>query len=57
MNRDLESVLSQTEVAQRLQSLGSQAEPRMTVAQFDAFMRSERERWGKVVKAVGITPE
>jgi tripartite-type tricarboxylate transporter receptor subunit TctC len=57
VNRDLEAVLRQPEVAQRLLALGSLAEPRMSVAEFDTFMRGERERWGKVVKTVGIQPE
>jgi tripartite-type tricarboxylate transporter receptor subunit TctC len=57
VNRDLEAVLKQPEVAQRLLTLGSLAEPRMTVAEFDGFMRGERERWAKVVKTVGIQAE
>ncbi len=56
-NRDLEAVLRQPEVAQRLLALGSLAEQKMSVAEFDAFMRAERERWAKVVKALGITAE
>ena len=55
VNRDVEAVLRQPEVAQRLLSLGSLAEQDMTVAQFGAFMRSERERWAKVVQQLGIT--
>jgi tripartite-type tricarboxylate transporter receptor subunit TctC len=57
VNRDLEAILRQPEVTQRLLALGSLAEPRMTVAEFDTFLRGERERWGKVVKTVGIQPE
>jgi tripartite-type tricarboxylate transporter receptor subunit TctC len=57
VNRDLEAVLQQPEVAQRLQALGSQAEPRMSVPEFDAFMRGERERWAKLVTQLGIQPE
>ena len=52
---DLEAVLRQPEVAQRLLSLGSLAEQDMSVAQFDAFMRGERERWAQVVKQLDIT--
>jgi hypothetical protein len=29
----------------------------MSVAEFDTFLRGERERWGKVVRTVGIQPE
>ena len=35
----------------------SLAEPKMSVSEFDAFMRAERERWAKVVKALGIVAE
>jgi tripartite-type tricarboxylate transporter receptor subunit TctC len=57
VNADVELVLRQPEVSQRLLALGSIAEPRMSVAEFDAFMRGERERWARVVKTLGITAE
>jgi tripartite-type tricarboxylate transporter receptor subunit TctC len=57
VNRDLETVLKQPEVAQRMLALGSIVEQRMSVQEFDGFMRGERERWGKVVKTLGIQPE
>ncbi|SDH36034.1 tripartite tricarboxylate transporter substrate binding protein [Variovorax sp. OV700] len=57
VNRDLEAVLQQPEVVQRLETLGSQAEPRMSVAEFESFMRGERERWVKLVKQLDIQPE
>jgi tripartite-type tricarboxylate transporter receptor subunit TctC len=57
VNRDLEAVLQQSEVAQRLQTLGSQPEPRMSVPEFEAFMRAERERWARLVKQLDIQPE
>jgi tripartite-type tricarboxylate transporter receptor subunit TctC len=57
VNADVEAVLRQPEVNQRLLALGSLAEQKMSVAEFDTFMRGERERWAKVVKALGITAE
>lgn len=57
VNRDIEAVLAQPEVSQRLQSLGSLAEAKMTVPEFDAFLRAERERWGRLVKTLGIQAE
>ncbi|HYP72049.1 MAG TPA: tripartite tricarboxylate transporter substrate binding protein [Variovorax sp.] len=57
VNRDLEAILQQPEVAQRLETLGSQPEPRMSVPEFEAFMRGERERWAKLVKQLDIQPE
>ena len=40
-----------------MQQLGSLPEQKMTVPEFDAFMRGERERWAQVVKTLGITAE
>lgn len=57
VSRELEAVLKQPEVAQRLLSLGSIPETKMNVAEFDAFMRAERTRWAGIVKAIGIKPE
>ena len=57
VNRDLEAILQQPEVTQRLQTLGSQPEPRMSVPEFESFMRAERERWAKLVKQLDIQPE
>jgi hypothetical protein len=33
------------------------AETKMSVAEFEVFMRSERTRWAGIVKAIGIKPE
>jgi tripartite-type tricarboxylate transporter receptor subunit TctC len=57
MNRELEAVLRQPEVAQRLLTLGSIPETKMNVPEFDAFMRAERSRWAGIVKAIGIQQE
>jgi len=57
VNRDLDALMRQPEVVQRLQALGSQAEPRMSVPEFEAFMRTERERWARLVKQLDIQPE
>lgn len=57
VNRDLEAVLRQPEVAQRMAVLGSLVEPRMNVGEFEAFMRAERDRWGRLVKVLNIQPE
>lgn len=57
VNRDLEGLLGQPEVAQRLQQLGSSAEPNLSVAAFEAFMNAERDRWAQIVKNIGLTPE
>jgi len=57
VNRDLEAMMQQPEVVQRMQVLGSQVEVHQTVPEFEAFMRAERERWAKLVKQLDIQPE
>ena len=57
LNQELEAVLKQTEVTQRLQTLGTIPETKMNVAEFESFMRSERSRWAGIVKAIGVKPE
>ena len=57
MNRELAALLRQPEVMQRLLTLGSFAEGSLSPVAFAGFMKSERERWGRIVKAIGITPE
>lgn len=57
INRDLEAMMQQPEVVQRLVVLGSQPELHQTVPEFEVFMRGERERWAKLVKQLDIQPE
>jgi tripartite-type tricarboxylate transporter receptor subunit TctC len=57
MNRELEAVIGQPEVAQRLLTLGSIPETKMSLGEFDTFMRAEKTRWAGIVKAIGIKPE
>lgn len=56
-NRDLETLLQQPEVVQKMMSLGSMAVQGMSVADFEAYLRKERERWESVVKVLGIAVE
>lgn len=57
MNRELAALLRQPDVVQRLLTLGSMADAGLSPAAFAGFMKSERERWARIVKAIGITPE
>ena len=57
MNREIEEALKQPEASQRLLALGSIPESSMTVAEFQGFMKGERERWAGLVKTLGITAE
>ncbi len=56
VNRDLNQVLAEPEVAQRLRDLGLVLEPGTPEA-LNEFLSAERARWGKLVKEIGLQPE
>jgi tripartite-type tricarboxylate transporter receptor subunit TctC len=56
-NRDMDKVLTDPEVAQRLFDLGLVNEGAGTPESLAEFLRAERERWGKLVKDIGLQPE
>ena len=53
INRDVNRVLREPDVKERMAALGAEAMP-MTPAEFDKFMRVEMDDAAKVVKAAGI---
>jgi tripartite-type tricarboxylate transporter receptor subunit TctC len=56
VNGEVNRALSSTEVAERLQKLGT--EPMlMSPAEADAFIRREYEELGKVMRDAGLTPQ
>ena len=57
LNRDIQALLRQPEVVQRLAALGSIADSGMGTAAFATFMKAERERWAGIVKSIGIKAE
>lgn len=57
VNRDMERVLTDPEVAQRLFDLGLVNEGAGTQESLNEFLRAERERWAKLVKQIGLQPE
>ena len=57
VNRDIQALLRQPEVVQRLAALGSIADSGMGTAAFATFMKAERERWAGIVKSIGIKAE
>ena len=56
-NRDVDKVLADPEVAQRLYDLGLVNEGAGTTDSLNDFLRAERERWAKLVKDIGLQPE
>ena len=55
-NRDLNLMLADAEVAQRLRDLGLVLEPGTPEA-LNEFLAAERARWGKLVREIGLQPE
>jgi tripartite-type tricarboxylate transporter receptor subunit TctC len=48
-------VLKDPEVIKRLQAAGAEVETSASPAAFAAFMKAENEKWGKIIKEVGVS--
>lgn len=57
MNRDLNAVLNDPVLAERIAAIGPLVDGSMGVPQLGAFLRSESERWSTIVKEIGVLPE
>jgi tripartite-type tricarboxylate transporter receptor subunit TctC len=57
VNRDMDRVLADPEIAQRLYDFGLVNEGAGTPESLNDFLRAERERWAKLVKEIGLQPE
>ena len=57
VNRDVDRVLRDPEVAQKLFELGPVVEEVGTPDSLRQFHKEEHERWARLVKATGIQPE
>ena len=57
VNRDMDRVLTDPEVAQRLYDFGLVNEGAGTPESLNDFLRAERERWATLVKEIGLQPE
>jgi tripartite-type tricarboxylate transporter receptor subunit TctC len=56
LNIETRRALASATVQEQFSAQGLEPAP-STPAQFGAYLRSEVEKWGKVVKASGATPE
>jgi tripartite-type tricarboxylate transporter receptor subunit TctC len=56
LNAELNAVLQEPELRARIIATGAEVRG-STVEQYASFIRSEYERWGQAVKAVGLKPE
>jgi tripartite-type tricarboxylate transporter receptor subunit TctC len=57
MNRELDLVLKQPEIAQRLREIGFYTTGAGTINETGSFIRAQFEAWGRVVREIGIQPE
>jgi tripartite-type tricarboxylate transporter receptor subunit TctC len=57
VNREMDKVLGDPEIAQRLYDLGLVSEGAGTPESLNEFLKAERERWAKLVKEIGLQPE
>jgi len=57
LNAETDVLLKQPEVIERLRSYGTTTSGAGTPESNAEFLRSERERWGKIMREVGIKPE
>ena len=57
LNRATDRTLGEPDVAQRLFELGLVNEGAGSAESLAGFLRAERERWGKLVREIGLQPE
>lgn len=56
-NRDLNALLNDKEVAERIGAIGPIVDGSMNVDQVGQFLRSESVRWSEIAKEIGVLPE
>jgi tripartite-type tricarboxylate transporter receptor subunit TctC len=56
-NRDINALLQDKEVAERIAAIGPLVDGSMGVAQVGAFLRTETTRWTDITKELGVLPE
>ena len=57
VNRDVNRVLADSEITQKLRDLGAINEGPGTPQDLAQFLKDERVRWAKLVKDIGLQPE
>jgi len=56
-NRDINALLADKEVADRIATIGPLVDGSMNVEAVGAFLRNESARWQSIVKEIGVLPE
>ena len=57
MNHEMDNVLKEPEIVQRLREIGFYTSGTGTIRETDEFIHAQFESWGKVVREIGIQPE
>jgi tripartite-type tricarboxylate transporter receptor subunit TctC len=57
VHRDLQTVLANPEIAQRIQTIGPIPDGTLSVDQVRQFLQAEAKRWGEATQEIGILPE
>lgn len=57
VNKDLNALLNDKDVADRIGLIGPIVDGSMNVAATGAFLRAEHERWAAITKEIGVLPE
>ena len=56
-NRDLNALLNERDIAERIVGIGPLVDGSMSVAQVGSFLRAESARWADITKELGVLPE
>lgn len=56
-NRDINALLADKEVAERIAAIGPLVDSSMNVEAVGAFLRTEASRWQAITKEIGVLPE
>lgn len=56
-HRDLNTLLNERDIAERIATIGPIVDGSMNVAQVGAFLRSESARWAEITREIGLLPE
>ena len=57
VNRDLNALLAEKDVADRIAAIGPQADGSMGIEEVAAFLRAESARWAAITREIGLLPE
>ena len=57
LNAEVNKLLQDPEVAQKMLSIGPIPEPIGNSTKLDAYLKAENERWAEVAKEIGLLPE